>query len=53
MGGAAGVKDIGTMQGEDKSAKLMPLLLLSDFGYNKQTTEQGKIELLSQWTMDG
>ena len=28
MGGAAGVKDIGTMLGEDKSAKLMPLLLL-------------------------
>ena len=32
MGGAAGVKDIGTMLGEEKSAKLMPLLLLSDFG---------------------
>ena len=28
VGGAAGVKDIGTMLGEDKSAKLMPLLLL-------------------------
>ena len=32
MGGAAGVKDIGTILGEDKSAKLMPLLLLYDFG---------------------
>ena len=30
--GAAGVKDIGTMLGEEKSAKLMPWLLLSDFG---------------------
>ena len=28
MGGAAGVKDIGTILGEEKSANLMPLLLL-------------------------